>query len=253
VREVVSIMRQTFDLYSTRNKRLFNPTKGIKIKLPDNPDPDPFTLEEINKILSTPTKREQELNLAKFMIWDGPRLSEAMALCWEDVVSVEKGVIRYQRAMVRYRFKVTKTRRSTRTHTLLKPAREALQAQFELTGKLPPIEVEVTDRDNKTVRKQKVRPVFLNSRSLQIHYGDQAFRERFWETHLKNAGVRYRPPSQCRHTFISQMLSTGAVPLQWIANHVGHTTIDMIQRTYGKWLKQDGADVHTIIEGIFRL
>jgi integrase len=253
VREVVSIMRQTFDLYSTRNKRLFNPTKGIKIKLPDNPDPDPFTLEEINKILGTPTKREQELNLAKFMLWDGPRLSEALALCWEDVVSVEKGVIRYQRAMVRYRFKVTKTRRSTRTHTLLKPAREALQAQYELTGKLPPIEVEVTDRDNKTVRKQKVRPVFLNSKSLQVHYGDQAFRERFWETHLKAAGVRYRPPSQCRHTFISQMLSTGAVPLPWIANHLGHTTIDMIQRTYGKWMKQDGADIHAMIEGIFRL
>ena len=253
VREVVSIMRQTFDLYSTRNKRLWNPTQGIKIKLPDNPDPDPFTLDEIGKILSTPTKRQQELALAKFMLWDGPRLSEALALCWEDVVSLEKGVIRYQRAMVRYRFKVTKTRRSTRTHTLLKPAREALQAQYHLTGQQPAIEVEVVDRDNKTIRKQKVRPVFLNSRSGQIHYGDQAFRDRFWETHLKKAGVRYRPPSQCRHTFISQMLSTGAVPLPWIANHVGHTTIDMIQRTYGKWMKQDGVDLHTIIEGIFRL
>lgn len=253
VREIVSIMRQTFELYSTRNKKLFNPTKGIKVKLPDNPDPDPFTQAEIKLILGTETKRVQELNMAQFMLWDGCRLSEALALCWDDVVSLEKGVVRYQRAMVRYRFKVTKTRRSTRTHTLLKPAREALEAQYRLTGHLPPVEVEVTDRDNKTVRKQKLRPVFLNSQSLQVHYGDQAYRERFWEAHLKKAGVRYRAPSQCRHTFISQMLSTGVVPLHWIANHVGHTTTEMIQRTYGKWIKSDGADMHSIIEGIFKL
>jgi integrase len=49
------------------------------------------------------------------------------------------------------------------------------------------------------------------------------------------------------------MLSTGVVPLHWIANHVGHTTTEMIQRTYGKWIKSDGADMHSIIEGIFKL
>lgn len=116
---------------------------------------------------------------------------------------------------------------------------------------MPPIEIEITERDNRTLRKVKIRPVLLNSQSLNPHYGDQAIRERFWDTHLKNAGVRYRVPA--RHTFISQMPSTGAVPLHWIAQHVGHTTTDMFQKTYGKWIKKDGADVHALIEGIFRL
>jgi integrase len=215
--------------------------------------PDPFELSEIDKIFSTDTNRVQELNLMKFMMWDGPRLSEAMALAWEDVVSVEKGIIRYQRALVRNRYKVTKTKRSTRTHTLLKPAREALLEQYRLTAAREPIEVEVTDRDNRTVRKLKIRPIFLNSQTMAPHYGDQAIRERFWDTHLQRAGVRYRAPSQARHTFISQMLSTGTVPLHWIAQHVGHTTTDMIQKTYGKWIKKDGADMHALIESIFRL
>lgn len=36
---------------------------------------------------------------------------------------------------------------------------------------------------------------------------ENAIRERFWKTHLKHAGVRYRGPNQCRHPFISQLLS----------------------------------------------
>lgn len=253
IKDIVSIVRQVFNLYCTNTQKTFNPANGIKIKLPDKQDPDPFTLEEINKILSTDTKRTQELNLMKFTIWDGPRISEVLGLAWEDVISVEKGIVRYERAKVLGSYKATKTRRSTRTHKLLKPAREALQEQYRLTGHLKPIEIEYTDRDNQTVRKKKIRPVFLNTRSLQPHKGDQDIRERFWETHLKNAGVRYRPPSQARHTFISQMLSTGAIPLHWIAQHVGHTTIDMIQKTYGKWIKADGADMHQTIEKIFDL
>ena len=54
IKEIVSIMRQVFVLYGTRHKSAFNPTTGITIRLPDQDDPDPFTLVEIKKILSTP-------------------------------------------------------------------------------------------------------------------------------------------------------------------------------------------------------
>lgn len=252
IKEIVSIMRQVFRLYSTRNKASVDPTIGIIVRLPDDEDPDPFDLEEINMILSTPTTRIQELNLMKFMLWDGPRLSEALALAWEDVISIDKGLIRYRRAFVRSRYKVTKTKRSKRVHTLLKAARETLQEQWKLTGNLPSIEVEVVDRDNKTIRKVKIRPVFLNSQTGRIHSSDNAVRDRFWKTHLKNAGVRYRGPNQARHTFISQVLSSGIVPLHWITNHVGHSTTAMIERRYGKWIKQDGMDAHRMLETYFK-
>ncbi|SDG27691.1 integrase [Onishia taeanensis] len=252
IKEIVSIMRQTFRLYSTRNKQAFDPTHGITIRLPDDEDPDPFTRSEIDKILTTPTKRVQELNLIKVAIYDGPRISEAQALAWEDVLDVEKGIIRYRRAVVRGRFKVTKTKRSTRVHHLLKPAREALIEQHALTGHLPAETYEVVDRDNRTVRKEKLRLVFLNSLSGKPFY-ENALRERFWKVHLDHAGVRYRGPNQCRHTFISQMLSLGVVPLHWISNHVGHSTITMIQRRYGKWIRTDGQDVPTLIEKLLEL
>lgn len=116
-----------------------------------------------------------------------------------------------------------------------------------MTGKLEPRVYEVVDRDNRTVRKEKLRLVFLNSRNNQPFY-ENAIRERFWKTHLKKAGVRYRGPNQCRHTFISQLLSLGVVPLHWISNHVGHATITMIQQRYGKWIRGDGPDIPALIE-----
>lgn len=253
IKDLVSLLSQVFDLYSTQTHQSYNPASSIKVRLPDDEDPDPFTLAEIKAILETPTKRNQELNMMQFMLWDGPRLSEAMALCWEDVVSLEEGIIRYRRAVVRTKYKVTKTRRSTRTHRLLKPAREALQKQWTITSQLPPTAITIIDRDNRTQRTQNLRLVFMNSNTGRPHYSDGAVRDRFWSNHLKNAGVRYRGPNNCRHTFISQMLSSGTVPLQWIAAHVGHTTTHMIQRIYGKWIQQDGLDVHNLLEEHFKL
>lgn len=253
IKEVISITGMVFQLYSAHSGGQHNPVNGIRVRLPDDEDPDPFTLDEIKAILETPTDRVQEINMMQFMIWDGPRLSEAMALCWEDVLNLEEGIIRYRRAMVRGRYKVTKTRRSSRTQKLLKPAREALQKQWRITGQSAPLELSVIDRDNRTERKSKLRPVFLNSNTFKPHYSDLSIRDRFWRVHLKNAGVRYRGPSNCRHTFISQMLSSGAVPLQWIAAHVGHTTTHMIQRKYGTWIRQDGPDIHSILEAHFKL
>ncbi|GAB2796513.1 hypothetical protein GCM10027040_23750 [Halomonas shantousis] len=44
--------------------------------------------------------RPQPFNLMRSMKWDGPRLTEGIGLCWEDVEDLDTGVIRYQRAYV---------------------------------------------------------------------------------------------------------------------------------------------------------
>ena len=252
IKEVVAIFSQVFELYVASVKATYNPAAGIIVKLPDAQDPDPFTLSEIEKITNTATHRPQPMNLMRYAIWDGPRLSEAIALCWEDVEDLEAGMVRYRHALVEGGWKVTKTKRSSRRHRLLKPAREALLEQHKITGDLAPITVEIVDRDNRTKRKHKVRPVFLNDQGRPFS-GDQAVREKFWRAHLKLAGVRYRGPGNARHTFISQMLSTGLVPIHWIADHVGHSSIQMIQQRYGKWIHADGPDIHQAVEKLLDL
>jgi len=253
IKEVVTILRQIYRLYCSRHRQAYDPTQGIQVRLPDPEDPDPFSRDEIDKILSTPTRRVQELNMIDFMLWDGPRLSEAMALAWEDVVDLDRGIIRYRRRQFRHAYRVTKTRRSTREKQLLEPARQALVRQWEITGGQPARSIEIIDRDNTTKRKAKVRFVFLNSNTGKPHYGDVAIRDRFFKHHLEKAGVRYRGPNQCRHTYASQLLSTGVAPIQWVAEQMGHTSPAMIYKHYGRWISEDGPNINALVEAALEL
>ena len=52
--------------------------------------------------------------------------------------------------------------------------------------------------------------------------------------------MRYRGPVQCRHTYASQLLTTGVVSIDWIAEQMGHTNGNMIRQNYGTWINEDG-------------
>ncbi len=58
-----------------------------------------------------------------------------------------------------------------------------------------------------------------------------------WYRALRGAGVRPRGPYHTRHTFISVGLSYGA-NIKWLADYCG-TSPDMIQRHYGKYIRND--------------
>jgi integrase len=252
VREVVSNLRQIFRLYRTRNRTAHDPTDGIEITLPDAEDPDPFTREEIETILTTPSHRAAELNMIEFMVWSGPRVSEAMALAWEDV-DLEAGTVIFRRARVRSQYKVTKTRRSTRKVQLLAPALRALQRQAKLTKDLKPVLIEVIDRDNRTRKAQQVRFVFHNTASGEAFSTSDTLRNGWWNGHLKKAGIRQRGPNQCRHTFASQMLSSGIATPEWIADQMGHTSTAMIFKHYAKWISKDGPDIVGLLNQALKL
>ncbi|QZA52596.1 Arm DNA-binding domain-containing protein [Pseudomonas sp. 2hn] len=252
VREIVSHLRQIFRLYRTRNRSAFDPTDGITISLPDADDPDPFTREEIDAILGYPTERQQEINLSQYMIWSGPRVSEAIALAWEDV-DLAAGTVEIRRARVAGQYKVTKTRRSTRKVKLLAPALRALEAQERFTRQLPAELIQVVERDNRTIREQRVRFVFHNTATGEPYRSSDVLRHGWWIGHLEKAGVRQRGPNTCRHTFASQMLSSGLATPEWIADQMGHTSTAMIFRHYAKWISQDGPDVVGLLNQALKL
>lgn len=252
IREILSLLRQVYVIYRMRNKTAHDPTEGLTVTLPDPEEADPFDRKEIRDILGLPTEKQQEINLAQFMIWAGPRVSEAIALAWEDV-DLKAGTVKFCRSQVRGHYKVTKTRRSTREVRLLKPALDAILAQLRFTGKGSPVEVSVTARDNKTERKQKVHFVFHCTTTNAAHTSSDMLLKGFWRPHLAAAGVRYRGPNNCRHTYASQLLSTGAVPLDWIADQMGHTSTAMIQRHYGTLINQDGPDMIGMLEHALKL
>jgi len=242
IKETVAVMRGVYKLYRSRNQAAHDPTEGVVVRLPDKDPPDPFTREEIDQILATPTKRTQELNLVQFMIWSGPRVSEAIALAWEDVLDIKQGLIRFRRSKVRGKYRITKTRRSDRVVELLKPAHQALLAQRAITEDMDPELMEITQRDNRTIKREHLRPVFRSTNTGRSHYDDFRLRARFFEAHLKKAGVRYRGPGQCRHTFASQML-TAEMPVAWIIAQTGHTSERVFRDSYADWIREDASNM----------
>lgn len=66
-------------------------------------------------------------------------------------------------------------------------------------------------------------------------------------------GSGRRAVPNCRHTYASQLLTTGAVTLQWLKDQMGHTTIAMLERHYGKYICKDGPDMIPLLEHALKL
>ena len=109
---------------------------------------------------------------------------------------------------------------------------------FFLTGKLKPIQIDVLQRDNRTVRQESFRPVFTHSKHGRPYLRVEHFDKYFWTDHLVEAGVRPRGVSLCRHTFTSHMLAIG-LDVRWICDQLGHTSDAMIRKRYAKHFKHD--------------
>ena len=169
-------------------------------------------------------------------------MSEQIPIAWEDI-DLENGTIQISRSYVRGIYRVTKNRRRKRRIKLLEPAIQALKKQYQTTGNTKPKTIEVLQRDNKTKRIEKVRFVWVNhERSNHFEYHELRYR---WNKHLKKAKVRGRGINQGRHTFASQLLTSGQVPPEWIAEQLGHSDTSMIYKHYGKLIAEDLPDYIT--------
>lgn len=176
------------------------------------PEKDPFSQEEITAILSAARAWSPRFaNLLQFGFYTGLRESELMALEWGDV---DGDSVNVRRAHVMRQEKGTKTAAGARTVNLLPLASAALEAQRRYT-------------------LWRGERIFCRAtRNLPLLDYDHVRTP--WIRVLKAAGVRYRPPNQMRHTFISHMLSSG-VNRWYVIDQVGHCD-DASLKSYAKWI-----------------
>jgi integrase len=182
-------------------------------------DVDPFTQEEVTKILAACDG--QIRNLFQFAFWTGLRTSELIALRWDDV-DLHGAMLSVRRAKVRGQIKAPKTKAGRRTVQLLQPALDALLDQ----------------RQHTQLRGEEV---FMNPRTGEPWEHDGPIRKTAWQPTLRKAEVRYRYPYQTRHTFASTLLSAGENPV-WVASMMGHKDWAMIIKVYGRWIPSVAPD-----------
>lgn len=193
--------------------------KAIPKKRREDDKIDPFNQEEIAAILSA-CQHIEERSLFQYAFSSGLRTGELIAVKWphidwiarlarvqDNVVSGEVGTVE----------KATKTD-CERDVPFLPSAEAALMA-------MKPI----------SLLKDIGGYVFCTP-SGQRWRDDHQIRAR-WTIILRKAGVRYRNPYQTRHTFASTLLMNGE-PELLVARLLGHTTVEMVRRSYGKYIRQ---------------
>lgn len=256
INDVFTPLRQAFAQAKRDGIIQIDPLESVKnIKPNDESDEstaDPYTVKELARIAELKDKgyhSPQLINMLLFTCWTGLRLSEALALAWEDIDLVEYK-IKIKRAMVGNKFKSPKEKASYREFELLQPAIDILKDQRRYTYMQSPVEIHRKAYNNVDFIKEQLRPVFKNDRP-ECEDGilrKKAVQDRYREI-LRMAKVRHRGANQCRHTFAS-MLLTRFVPTSIIYPIMGHASEDMLKKHYGKLIPEDRPNVAKIISDI---
>lgn len=184
---------------------------------------EPFSLDEIEKILSS--AKCQDKNLIATLFMTGMRTGELIGLQWSDI-DFMKCEISIKRTIGRGHIGTPKTYSSIRTIPILNSLMPYLKNQCELT------------KDSNTF-------VFLNDE--QRHYFDaKNIRSGLWKKVLRNANVKYRTVYHTRHTFCSINLQNGE-DIIWVSRVLGHKNPRITLERYTKFIPS-GNDRGTVFD-----
>lgn len=212
-----------------------NPCLTVKRLKEPRSDIEPFSMDEMQRILAT--VREDYRPYLTFRFLTGVRSAEAHGLKWKHI-DVERREVLIRETFQSGRTESTKTDGSQREIHMSQPVLEALQLMMPSGYPDDP-------------KSFEERYVFATRNGLPID--NKNFNERVWKPLLRLLGLKYRRPYQMRHTCATLWLAAGESP-EWIARQLGHTTTEMLFRTYSRYVpnlvRRDGRAFDTLVTGI---
>lgn len=208
-REVHAVLRGVFDWAIHEELADENPARSLTTGAWQRPEIDAFTDAERAAILAE--LHGTALAFYGLMFETGARTGELMGLRWRDVTGDQ---LRIERSVYRGEDGSTKTHQA-RTVLLTAEAQRLLAAH--------------------TASKFRGEHIFLNQYGA-AYANDRGLTFAF-RLACKRAGVRYRRPYYCRHTFASRALSAGCEP-SWVAQQMGDR-LETVMRHYGRWISGD--------------
>lgn len=204
----------------------FQNIKQLKVR---KTDVQPFSLEEVQAILST--VRADFRNYFTTRFFTGMRTGEVHGLKWK-YVDFERRLILVRETIVDGRTEYTKTDGSQRDIHMSQIVFDALREQEQATRKLSEY-------------------VFCTRTGAPLDHKNVT--NRVWHPLLRHLGLAPRRPYQCRHTAATLWLASGESP-QWIADQLGHTTTEMLFRVYARYVpnltRRDGSAFERMITGV---
>lgn len=202
------------------------PCQGIVPLKVGRQDIDPFSLEEVQKILQNVRSDFRNYYIVRF--FTGLRTGEIDGLQWKYVDFNNRQIL-VRETVVQGEIDTTKTPESRREVEMSAPVYEALLAQ-------------------KLVSFNQSKFVFCNSTGGPLEHRNVT--QRVWYPLLAYLGMPKRRPYQTRHTAATLWLASGENP-EWIARQMGHTTTQMLFTVYSRYVpnltRRDGSAIDQLL------
>lgn len=218
--------RQLFDLAVRDGAIGANPCAGVAfLELPE-PEPDPYSVDEVGLILPKMFERWGEVmhDYYEAAFFSGLRPSEQIETRWDLDIDRRARTTRVQRARVEDTVKDTKTyyNRTVEHHPRYHAALERQYARTGLAGGYV-----------------WLSPFHGNGRRAGEPWLDEHRQGEMFRAVVRLLRMRARPAKNTRHTYATMMLMAGAKP-SWAAAQLGHS-VSMFERRYAKWIPQGDA------------
>ena len=234
INRIVGVLRMILDEGALRYG-FPNPCHGIKRLKLQRKDIDPFTLEQMQQILDR--VRPDYRPYLTFRFLTGVRSGEAHGLKWKHV-DFERREILIRETFQNGRTEYTKTDGSQREVHMSQPVYDALMSMRPKAY----IDDPQSCADHYVFCTRNGHPI-----------DNTNFNDRVWKPLLRNLGFKYRRPYEMRHTCATLWLAAGESP-EWIARQLGHTTTEMLFRTYSRYVpnlvRRDGRAFDTLVSGV---
>lgn len=205
-----------------------NPYRNIKPLKIKKLDVQPFSMEEVQKILNGVRKDFRHYYTVRF--FTGMRTGEIDGLKWEYIDFAHR-LILVRETVVRGEEEYTKTDASQRDIQMSQVVYDALKAQEAVTRRISKF-------------------VFANAEGNALEHNNIS--KRVWYPILRHLGLKRRRPYQTRHTAATLWLAAGENP-QWIARQLGHSSTEMLFKVYARFVpnltRQDGSAFERLLTG----
>lgn len=218
VNDYVSVLRRA--LQDAVDDKLIadNPAAKIEAAQAQKAPPDPFTRDEMERIIAKLRERcPEDGDFAEFRFFTGLRTGELIGLRWSSVELKSK----------RLTVAGGRVRGEDRDSTKTGKARV----------------VDLNTRALAALTRQRARThaarghVFLNPRTGKPYDNENEFNKQAWIPCLELLHIRYRRAYNTRHTYATMMLMAGMTPA-YCAGQLGHS-VEMFLTTYAKWINGD--------------
>ena len=207
-----------------------SPTQALKPLKVRKTDVEPFTLDEVQRLLATVRADYRDYFTTRF--FTGMRTGECHGLKWK-YVDFENRLILVRETFVLGEDEYTKTDSSQRDIHMEPVVHDALRRQHAATAKLSEY-------------------VFCNREGKPLD--NKNFHDRVWYPLLRHLGLPRRRAYQMRHTAATLWLASGEAP-EWIARQLGHSSTEMLFRVYSRYVpnltRRDGSAFERLLASRF--